>query len=528
MIRILLPLLVATTLSAQNYRITTTPPAAVDPSQPAPWRIVIENISGTAQPELPLFLHFSPGVVQTVSEELRCNVSSSDVACTLPALAPGASVVIDATVRHPFRFGRIAGGAVIRSAEPAQPPQSVVDVFVFWREFAVTTTADAGPGSLRQTILDINAAPECRYRPGEWQTPCKAAFRIADPVPAEGWYTIRPSAPLPALTAFDTAIDGTTQTAANARGPAVGLDGSALAFGNGVTCDGAAALNHCEIRGLAIGGFPWNGIFGTARSQLTVRQSYIGVDPTGQRAHANGSRGIASALMRGLVADSVISGNRRSGVFFMGTEGTGPSIRNNRIGVAAHDDTPIGNGASGIFIGNFFGYYANPTIEGNVIANNEHFGIALAPNAPMIVLANTVRNNGGGGIDIGLDGPTESAPGVPAVEGGVVAAPVIVSAVYANGVTTIKGYTAQRGISDRRQVLLYANTTLEPGGFAEGEQFLGKTPVQFREDTSFTFVYPGDLRGKYINGTVFAVTHWGWDEYTYTTSEFGRALAVEE
>ena len=426
-------------------------------------------------------------------------------------------------VQHPFRYGSVSS-AVSVAFEPGVSETSITGQ-TYWLEFPVTTTADAGPGSLRQTILDINAAPECQQRHPVSALPCKAAFHITDPVPAEGWYTVRPATPLPALTADRAAIDGSTQIAANTRGPAVALDGSGLLFGNGITIN--PGIGHAEIRGLAIGGFPWNGIFAARSSEIFVRDCYIGVDPTGQRANANGSRGIASTLMRGTIINNVISGNARSGIFFNGEMATGPYIRNNRIGVAAHDDTPIGNGASGIFIGDFWGYYAYPEIKGNVIANNAHFGIALTAKAPMLIFENTVRDNGMGGIDIGLDGPTGHVPGAPGAEGGVVPPPVILSATYANGVTTIKGYSLA-GLNNRRQVLLYANTSLEPGGYAEGEQYLGTTPVQFREDTAFTFQYPGDLRGKYINGTSAAVTFWGWDEYAYTSSEFGLAIPVEE
>ena len=156
-----------------------------------------------------------------------------------------------------------------------------------------------------------------------------------------------------------------------------------------------------------------------------------------------------------------------------------------------------------------------------MIANNAHFGVALTPNASMLVLDNTIRGNGLAGIDIGLDGRTESRKGVPGVEG---PPPVILSASYSNGVTTIHGYSLA---GSRRRVLLYANSATDPDGYAQGEQFLGVTPIQHDADTSFTFVHPGDLRGKFVNGTSFAVTRWGWDEYSYTTSEFGRPTRVE-
>jgi parallel beta-helix repeat protein len=515
--RLLLVLLAATTLSAQNLRVTSTPPETIEKNQPATWRITIENVSGTDLPSAPVHFSFS-FPVEVLAPELGCTtVSLDNVRCTLPALAPGQSLTVDAVVVTPFRYGRITN-AVVVLYKPEAPERA--DFFsIYWKDYFVTTTADSGPGSLRQTILDINR--ECQSAWPDWTSPCRAAFRITEPIAEGGWHTIRPLTPLPAVNAYDVGIDGTTQTQSNSRGPSIALDGSALTAGDGLTHAQPNAM--FLVRGLAIGGFPGDGVQLTTGYPI-VRDNYIGVDPTGQRASPNGLRGISSSVMTGAIVGNVISGNTRSGVFFMTGSGTGPSLRNNRIGVAAHDDTPIGNGASGIFIGDFFGYYANPTIEGNVIANNGHFGIALTANAPMLILGNSIRDNGAAGIDIDLDGRTEGKPGIPGVTRGVIPPPVITSAIYANGVTTITGVSTA---GNRRQVLLYANAQLEDGGFAEGEQYLGATAVQFGNDTAFTFVYPGDLRGKFINGTSQAVTSWSFDESSFTPSEFGRAVPVQ-
>ena len=58
---------------------------------------------------------------------------------------------------------------------------------------------------------------------------------------------------------------------------------------------------------------------------------------------------------------------------------------------------------------------------------------------------------------------------------------------------------------------------------------LGIASLQHGHGTTFTFQYAVDLRGKYINGSSYGVTVWGLgDEYSYTSSEFGRARAVEQ
>jgi hypothetical protein len=60
----------------------------------------------------------------------------------------------------------------------------------------VTNTNDSGPGSLRQAIEDANA--------GRAQT-------IHFSIPGTGPFVIIPEMPLPALTANNITIDGTTQ-----------------------------------------------------------------------------------------------------------------------------------------------------------------------------------------------------------------------------------------------------------------------------------------------------------------------------
>jgi hypothetical protein len=112
------------------------------------------------------------------------------------------------------------------------------------RPFIVTSTEDDGTGSLRQAILDANAA----------SGPLRIAFRIETPS-ANGWKTIRVTSPLPAVTASDIQIDGATQSSAfgdtNAAGPDVEISGGGNVDGDGLTIEGC----RTEVANLAIGGF---------------------------------------------------------------------------------------------------------------------------------------------------------------------------------------------------------------------------------------------------------------------------------
>lgn len=54
-------------------------------------------------------------------------------------------------------------------------------------------------------------------------------FNIEGPVPEEGWFTIRPRSPLPAITAQHFSLEGASQTRhtgdSNPEGPEIVIDG---------------------------------------------------------------------------------------------------------------------------------------------------------------------------------------------------------------------------------------------------------------------------------------------------------------
>src|SRR6266536_2707186 len=113
--------------------------------------------------------------------------------------------------------------------------------------FTVTNTSDSGPGSLRQAILDANAA--------------SGTDTIAFNIPGTGVHTISPLSPLPSLVGdAGTKLDGYTQPGSSANTLAVGdnavllieLNGTALGAGQfGLTLRSSPNL----VRGLVINGF---------------------------------------------------------------------------------------------------------------------------------------------------------------------------------------------------------------------------------------------------------------------------------
>src|SRR6185369_13549143 len=114
--------------------------------------------------------------------------------------------------------------------------------------FTVTNTNDSGAGSLRQAILDANAAA--------------GADTIAFDIPGTGVHTIVPFLPLPAITEGLT-IDGYTQPGAspNTNGPELGTNAQLMIEIDGTntgatTSDAililASVANGCTIRGLVL------------------------------------------------------------------------------------------------------------------------------------------------------------------------------------------------------------------------------------------------------------------------------------
>jgi hypothetical protein len=143
--------------------------------------------------------------------------------------------------------------------------------------YSVTTTAESGPGSLGQAILDANAHPN---------SPPTDPDRIHFAIPGTDVQAITPQIPLPDIT-DPVVIDGFTQNGALPNSNPVGqglnttlkidLDGFALLFeGNGLTI----TCGNTTIRGLIISRF-YSGIACRGGSGNVIAGNFIGTDRTG-------------------------------------------------------------------------------------------------------------------------------------------------------------------------------------------------------------------------------------------------------
>ena len=263
-------------------------------------------------------------------------------------------------------------------------PGGTFSTLALLANFSVTNTNDSGPGSLRQAILDANAAAG------------------ADTITFASAMTIAPTTQLPAITEAVT-IDGTVGASTT---PVVTLDGvSAPAGGLGLRVDAGGTV----IKNLALVRFG-TGVFFNAGSGSALESSYVGIATDGSTAQGNTNDGVvvstgASATTIG--PGNVISGNTREGIHVQGSGGA--TIRGNRIGTNAAGTAAIANGLRGILFNGSSGNVVGGTASGagNVISGNLNVGI----------LANAASNNTIQGNRIGTNAAGTAA--IPNGPGGI-------------------------------------------------------------------------------------------------------------
>ena len=289
--------------------------------------------------------------------------------------------------------------------------------------FTVTNTADSGPGSLSQAILDSNSAT------GGTNT-------IDFDIPGIGVQTIDPTSPLPSITS-PVLIDGFSQPGYSgtpiieingARQGVAGGEGFVQWLGDGLTITGS----DITVRGLDINNFHSGVGIAVSGTGNWIYGDFLGTDPTGTLALNNycGIQITGSSNRVGADGESadnlgernLISGNGQAGGVFVGNELLGIPFGNNGgvvygeasqnivagnlIGTDVTGTHPLGNGGPGVdlYLGaasNWIGMYPHggvtPANEGNVIADN---GSALGALGGIVISgdANVVAGN-----EIGTD-----------------------------------------------------------------------------------------------------------------------------
>jgi hypothetical protein len=141
-----------------------------------------------------------------------------------------------------------------------------------------------------------------------------------------------------------------------------------------------------------------------------IQGNYIGTDPSGTSARANGLSGVETSGKGNALIDNVISGNDGPGVF-----ASGPTkLRGNIVGLRADETAALPNGTDPLSLGDdgILALSAKTTIGGpkakdqNVIAGNIGDGVEVNGAKGVSILGNAIFDNGEEAIDLGGDGPT--------------------------------------------------------------------------------------------------------------------------
>jgi hypothetical protein len=263
----------------------------------------------------------------------------------------------------------------------ARPRVDVLEDRTLPSAYIVTTTADTGPGSLRDAINQINAdTNHTLYTSPSNSNVDEIDFNITAASDTGGGFnagtgvaTITPLSALPQITNA-VLIDGYTQAGAspNTLGIGPGSTGHALGDGSnailkvelngssaGNTADGLAITGPAStLRGLVINRFGGDAIGIGGSGGNTIAGNFIGTDPSGTIAEGNDASlqspyfaaiGIGSSnnLIGGLnpASRNLISGNDASGI---GPGGANNIIQGNLIGTNAAGTGALGNASEGI------------------------------------------------------------------------------------------------------------------------------------------------------------------------------------
>jgi hypothetical protein len=275
--------------------------------------------------------------------------------------------------------------------------------------FTVTNTNDSGAGSLRQAIIDANAAG--------------GADTIDFNIVGSGVHTIVPATPLPLITG-PTTIDGYTQpgATANTNGPTLGTNAQLMIEIDGTntgeetvdailhfttTADGSA------VRGLVLNRAASSGILVEGTDGIVIEGNFIGTNPAGTAGLGNAFAGIllntgpANTTIGGTTpaARNLISGNTFWGISYgqaggAGQGGTNHLVQGNLIGTDASGGNAIPGQEKGI---ETIGATSNILIGGttaterNVVSGNIDYGIRFrGTGAGKVASGNYVGTNPAG------------------------------------------------------------------------------------------------------------------------------------
>jgi hypothetical protein len=402
--------------------------------------------------------------------------------------------------------------------------------------YIVTTTADSGPGSLRQAIIDANFDEQ----PSAIGFAPSLAGQIISVIEGD----------LAPIEESDTVINGDID--GDGR-PDIQVDGEGNEFGFDIFAD------RTVIRGLAISSFSVGILLEVEAQDTVIRDCYIGVALDGLSDAHNFDTAIEVHGTGHRITNNVISSNLGIGLDVY-EDAFNLSVTGNIIGASADRSLPLGNGDDAISIADGAGHRIGGSGpgEGNLIVANAGSGIFVVTfeNLPrdVAIMGNQIGDlDLGGNLDgISVDGATNvmiggSQPGAANVIQANQATGVTIAGAESVGVTLSRNSIANNGEEGILRLdgaeLLVAAPMLErvgdtlagtglPGatielfatdeppdltGAGEGETFLGSTVAD--ENGRFSFPLP-DAETPPAHVTATQTDSMG------NTSEFARNIQV--
>ena len=373
----------------------------------------------------------------------------------------------------------------------------------------VTSTADSGPGSLRQAILDANAelvVPNIRLM-----------------MPGPGPHTITPLTPLPDIRC-PMVLNAASNLGADGS-PTVELSGGALLSGG----DGLHLTDSgCVVQGLAIYGFAGAGIRAGGTGSHVIQHNFIGIAPPGTIAIPNGV-GILVESGNNLIGGSapgegnLISGNTGGGIIMTGVAAANV-IQGNLIGTDISGLVGLGSqfvGVDSLGGGNEIG---DPTPgAGNVIAFNSLYGVRIQAGVANRIRGNSIFNNGLG-IDLSPVGVTPNDIGDSDIGPNNLQNFPLITKVLNDGQNPNVAIIVTLDSTPNATFLLdfYANAACNPSGHGEGRRYLGAMQVAIgaggQASFSFTPGGPALTPSEFVTATA--------TDAAGSTSEFSPCAVV--
>jgi hypothetical protein len=395
-----------------------------------------------------------------------CTLGGATAACR--AIAPGGdccgelAVTVRASGDRAGGFVRLDVEAVVQRPSLDVPIRTDASIEVF-RHAIVSNVQDSGPGSLRAAIAEVNE--HCARHS------CRLLFETSG--------EIVPAAPLPRIVADRILIDGAGLV----------LDGRVAGRGLEVHAACEATLRRLTFRNFTAN----EGLWFTAGRDCDYGSPWPQQFRIENNVFERNRRGlILDGARLPVVTANVIRDNQFAGIWMWRGSAW---IESNRI---------ENNGASGIFLGPDV---RQTRVLSNTISGHPQMGVAVAYGASHIEIGgNRMHDNGGLGIDWGLDGITPQRDDDTLTEPN---APALLSAVY-----------------DRLTNRTHVTVTLRTRGNAVIELFADDVPValaaaQHTDGTPFIVSVTGDHRGKWITATATRTTNdQAW------TSELSNAVFV--